>query len=226
MALLEIIAYDIEGCVLAERNGADRIELCTDPHLGGTTPTLSLLKEAVELVKIPIHVMIRPRGGDFNYTEEEFYRMLECIPAIRDLGAAGVVFGVLNSDYTFDVYRNRLLMNQCKNLNVTFHRAFDELAHPYTSLRKIIDLGFNRILTSGQQDTAIEAAEFLSELVSEAANAITIMPGSGITSRNIAMLDHIIGAREYHTSAKKVDGQGNYIGVDENEVKAIKTQLL
>lgn len=225
MALLEIIAYNLEGCVLAERNGADRIELCADPHLGGTTPAMSLLKEAIGLVNIPIQVMVRPRGGDFNYTEEEFKRMLESISLIKDLGASGVVFGVLNSDQTLDVRRNQLLMNQCKNLDVTFHRAFDELAHPYTSLRKITDLGFDRILTSGQQEKAIDATEFLSELVSEAANEITIMPGSGITSKNISMLHRLVGAKEYHTSAKEVDDHGNYIGVDTNEVKAIKSQL-
>ena len=225
MAVLEVIAFDLEGCKIAEDNGADRIELCADPHLGGTTPSFELIDQCVNSIQIPINVMIRPRGGDFVYTSQEFQVMKNSIERIRDIGVNGFVFGILKKDNTLDLERNKSLKNLSGSSEVTFHRAFDQIAHPFTSTYNLIGLGFKRILTSGQMNFAIEATEFLADLIDLADNQISIMPGSGITSVNISKLNRVLNAKEYHTSAKILDSNGNYLGVDPQEVMKIKSLI-
>ena len=225
MAVLEVIAYDLEGCKIAEDNGADRIELCADPHLGGTTPSVELIDRCINSIQIPINVMIRPRGGDFVYTNDEFQVMKDLINRIKKMGVNGLVFGVLKKDNTLDLERNIILKNLSGRCEVTFHRAFDQMAHPFTSTLNLIGLGFQRILTSGQMNYAIEATEFLADIIHLAGNQVVIMPGSGITSNNISMLHSLVKAKEYHTSAKMVDSNGNYLGVDPHEVRKIKSLI-
>jgi copper homeostasis protein len=181
---IETCAFSLESCLIAQRAGANRIELCGGMFEGGTTPSAGLIQMATKAVQIPVYVMIRPRGGDFCYSETEFEVMKTDLNLAKTLGAKGLVFGILKPDGTIDIERNKALIELSKPLGVTFHRAFDMSRDPFEALESIIECGFERILTSGQKNTAIEGKELLKELIKKANNRIKIMAGSGVNIQN------------------------------------------
>lgn len=200
--LIEICLGNARGVLAAQNGGADRVELCSDLVEGGLTPTLGAFRTARKLAdRIKINVMIRPRGGDFCYSDEEFLEMKEDLRIFREEGADGFVFGILNPDGTVDERRNAELLSMCGSLPATFHRAFDMTKDGKASLEVLIGLGFKRVLTSGQCSTAMEGSRFIAELVKQAGDRIIVMPGCGINAGNIKKLEQITGAVEYHMSA-------------------------
>lgn len=198
---LEIIGFNIESCIAAQDAGADRIELCASPGEGGTTPSYAFIKEARKKLNIDLYVMIRPRGGDFLYTNEEFEIMKNDVMACKQLGCDGIVTGILMEDGKVDKKRCKELLEYAYPLEATFHRAFDRVADPYEAMEDIIDLGFERILTSGLVPKAIDGKETLSALIKKSAERIIIMPGSGVNASNIISIAESTGAREFHSSA-------------------------
>ena len=199
---LEVIAFDIESCIIAEQSGANRIELCDNQADGGTTPSYGFIKQAREKVKIELFPIIRPRGGDFLYSDEEFEMMKNDIDICKQLGCDGIVTGILKSDGTVDKDRMKVLVNIAYPMSVTFHRAFDRTKDPFQAMEDIIEIGCERILTSGQKSTAMEGIELISELIIKAENRIIIMPGSGIKSDNIIEIAQRSNAIEFHSSAR------------------------
>ena len=202
--MVEVCANGVESCLAAQQGGADRVELCASIPEGGTTPSYGEIKVARRvLTTTRLHVIIRPRGGDFLYSDLEVERMAADIAVCRELGVDGVVFGCLNADGTVDVEKNRYLMDCARGMSVTCHRAFDRAADPSKALETIIDLGFDRILTSGQQPKAIQGAELLAQLNRQAAGRIILLAGSGVTEQNIRELHEQTGLREFHFSARE-----------------------
>lgn len=215
---LEVIAFDILSCQLAADNGADRIELCANPHEGGTTPSYGMMKSARKSTNIQVFPIIRPRGGDFLYTETEFEVMKDDIKAAQDIGCEGVVIGILSNDGSVDVERCQELVELANGMDVTFHRAFDRVNDPQTSLEQIIAIGCKRILSSGLRPTAIEGTSILKALVSQANERIKIMPGSGVRAENIIQLAKDTGASCFHSSARKtLKSQMQYLNTDMKE---------
>ncbi len=199
----EICANSVESCMAAQEGGANRVELCAGIPEGGTTPSYGEIKVARRLLTdTKLHVIIRPRGGDFLYSALEMERMEEDIRMCRELGADGVVFGCLKADGTVDMEQNCRLMECAKGMSVTFHRAFDRTIDPFQALEDIISLGCDRILTSGQQPKAIEGTTLLAELQEKAAGRITLLAGSGVTEENIRRIYDATGIHEYHFSAR------------------------
>jgi copper homeostasis protein len=199
---LEVIGFDLASCVTAENQGADRIELCANPHDGGTTPSYGMISLARTHTSIQLFPIIRPRGGDFLYTAMEFHSMIADVEQCRDLGCDGVVIGMLAEDGEIDIDRCEELVQHAAGMQVTFHRAFDRVRDPLTSLEKIIDLGCTRILTSGLHPNVDLGKEMLRSLVDAAGDRITIMPGSGVRSGNVLELVKFTGARAFHSSAR------------------------
>jgi copper homeostasis protein len=187
----------------ARKGGAGRIELCDNFTEGGTTPSYGTILVALKHLQMDLFVIIRPRGGDFLYSDIEFEVMKQDILFVRDAGVKGVVFGILSKDGKIDIERNRQLLELAKPMQATFHRAFDMTDDPFSALEDIITIGFDRILTSGQKATAIEGADTISKLVKQAGNRIIIMPGSGINEENILELAQKTGAKEFHASLRK-----------------------
>lgn len=197
--LIEICLENSQSVLAAQEGGADRVELCSDLFEGGLTPTLGMFRTARKLAdKIKINVMIRPRGGDFCYSQEEFNVMQEDLHIFKEEGADGLVFGILNTDGTIDKERSEALLQKAGNLPCTFHRAFDMTPDGKASLETLINLGFTRVLTSGLEPTVPEGAFFLRELVQEAGKRIIVMPGCGLNERNFKRMHEIINAKEYH----------------------------
>ena len=208
--LVEVCAYSLESCVNAEKAGAGRIELCSSPGEGGTTPGTGLLSLVKRTVSIPVYVMIRPRGGDFVYDTYETETMYAEIDAARKAGADGVVLGALNPDGSIDRKLTTSLIKAARPLGVTFHRAFDLTADPLQALEDIIDSGADRILTSGQQSNVKQGIETLRKIVCQAAGRIEIMAGSGVGPGNVAALS-TIGVDCIHLSGKAFRrGRQNY----------------
>lgn len=201
--MLEICCFSLESCLTAQKAGAYRIELCGGMFEGGTSPSAGLIKLARQNLSIKLYVMIRPRGGDFCYSETEFEVMKEDILVAKELGADGVVFGILNPDGSVDVASNRELVELAKPLKVTFHRAFDVSAEPFEALETIIALGFERILTSGQKNTAIDGIDLLKALAEKADNRIEIMAGSGVSAQNAPQLLEA-GVHALHMTGKGI----------------------
>ncbi|MDR2968505.1 MAG: copper homeostasis protein CutC [Tannerellaceae bacterium] len=200
---VEICANSAQSCVEAEAGGAKRVELCAAIPEGGTTPSYGEIKTAQELTRtIDIHVIIRPRGGDFLYTEAEVQAMLHDIELCRQLKVHGVVFGCLTGEGDVDTALLRRLVAAARPLSVTFHRAFDVCRDPFLALEQIIEAGCDRILTSGQQPNAEQGIPLIAELVKKAAGRIIIMPGCGVRENNIARIEAETGATEFHTSAR------------------------
>ena len=234
---LEVIAYCIEACRIAQLAGADRIELCDNPGDGGTTPSAGVIRRAKEICSIPIFPIIRPRGGDFLYSDDEFRIMMTDISYCRDIGCEGVVLGILDKDGHVDSRRTSALTDLAYPMDVTFHRAFDRVKDPFQSLEDIIRCGCTRILTSGLKPTAAEGIELLKSLHGAASGRITIMPGSGIRASNISAVARSTGSRELHSSAAiKVDSQMEYrnetmherlqhVMPDREEIMAMKSAL-
>ena len=201
--VVEICANSVRSCIEAERGGAVRVELCAAIPEGGTTPSWGEMVVARRAISIDMNVIIRPRAGDFLYSDLEFEAMVADIDAARRAGANGVVFGCLTAEGDVDIERNRELMAAAEGLSVTFHRAFDVCREPMIALEQIIALGFDRILTSGQEPNAMEGAGLIARLVEQAGDRIIIMPGCGINEGNIAEIKLITGAREFHFSARE-----------------------
>ena len=192
--MVEVCANGVESCLAAQQGGADRVELCAGIPEGGTTPSYGEIKVARRVLTTTcLHVIIRPRGGDFLYSDLEVERMAADIAVCRDLGVDGVVFGCLKADGTIDVEKNRYLMECSQGMSVTMHRAFDRAADPEQALEQIIALGFNRILTSGQQPKAIQGVDLLARLNRQAAGRIILMAGSGVTEQNIKEIRDVTG---------------------------------
>lgn len=199
MALLEICCYGIDCAVTAEQAGADRIELCSAPKEGGLTPSAGVLRQVRQKVSIPVHPIIRPRGGDFCYTDGEFATMLEDIAFVRELGFPGLVIGLLDEDGNIDLPRMKQVMQAAEGMAVTFHRAFDMCHHPLQAFEQLAALGVARILTSGQQQTAETGISLLREL-KQHSGAPIIMAGAGVRLSN---LNKFVanGIEELHSSA-------------------------
>ena len=200
----EICANSAESCVAAQAGGAHRVELCASMPEGGTTPSYGEIKLARKHIDIRLHVIIRPRGGDFLYTPLELDIMEEDIRMARQAGADGVVFGCLTPEGDLDMPAMERLMKASEGMAVTFHRAFDYVRAPKQVLEQLINLGVDRVLTSGQQPSAIQGADLLAELVQQAAGRIVIMPGCGVNESNIAELAVRTGASEFHFSAREI----------------------
>lgn len=198
---LEIIGFNIKSCLAAQQNGAHRIELCASPGEGGTTPSYSFIKRAKELLRIPVYVMIRPRGGDFLYSADEFKIMTDEISICKQLDCDGVVLGILKEDGTVDIDRCKLLVEHAYPMGVTFHRAFDRVCNPVQALEDVIATGCERILTSGLHPKAEQGKEVIADLIRRAEDRIIIMPGSGVNAQNIQAIIKETGAREIHSSA-------------------------
>ena len=194
----------MESCLAAQKGGADRVELCAGIPEGGTTPSYGEIASAWEvLTHSRLHVIIRPRGGDFLYSDIEIRTMLKDIEIARKLGADGVVFGCLTAEGEVDLPVMQKLMEAAQGLSVTFHRAFDVCHNPQRALEQIIKLGCNRILTSGQQPTAELGIPLLEELQKQAAGRITLLAGCGVNENNIARIAAETGINEFHFSARE-----------------------
>lgn len=205
MRIIEICANSAQSCVEAEAGGAKRVELCAGIPEGGTTPSYGEIRMAQRLTsKIDINVIIRPRGGDFLYTEAEIGSMLLDIELCKQLGVHGVVFGCLTKEGDIDVPLMRRLIETAAPLSVTCHRAFDVCRDPFQAMEELIDLGCDRILTSGQQSDAVKGIPMIKQLVERADDRIIIMPGCGVREENIALIEQETGAKEFHTSARSV----------------------
>jgi copper homeostasis protein len=200
--LLEVIAFDLVSCAVAANAGAHRIELCANPPEGGTTPSLGMMKLARQITPLPLFPIIRPRGGDFLYTEDEFACMQRDIQMAKQIGCDGVVLGMLKSDGNIDRERTARLVDLAYPMEVTFHRAFDRARDPQEALETIIQIGCTRVLTSGQHPTALEGSEIIRQLIEAADERIIIMPGSGVRSSNLESLHEQTGATEFHSSAR------------------------
>lgn len=208
---IEICANSVESAIEAQRGGAYRVELCAGIPEGGTTPSYGEIKMARELLSIRLHVIIRPRGGDFLYTPLEQSIMLHDIDMARQLGVDGVVFGCLTPDGDIDLPLMERLMKASEGMSVTFHRAFDMCRNPRKALEEIIALGCDRILTSGQQATAEKGISLLKELNVQADGRIIIMPGCGVNSDNIRKIAEETGASEFHFSGRSsIESKMNY----------------
>ena len=203
MYRFEICANSVASCVAAQEGGADRVELCAGIPEGGTTPSYGMIRNARASISIALNIIIRPRGGDFLYSENEIQEMIYDIQSAKELGADGLVFGCLNPDGTVDMTAMKRLMEAAGDTPVTFHRAFDHTNNPLKALEDIISLGCARILTSGCRPTALEGAQLLSQLVERAGNRIIIMPGCGVRESNIAEIARLSGAKEFHFSARE-----------------------
>jgi len=236
-AVLEIAVFNIESALLAASSGADRLELCENPLEGGTTPSYGFLKHIAAKISIPVFPIIRPRGGDFLYSEAEFKQICYDIELCKDLGFKGVVSGVLLTDGQVDYKRTKEMVSLAGNMQFTFHRAFDRTIDPLKALAIIIEAGAHRILTSGQVPNAFDGKDLIKKLVEIAENNIIILPGSGVRASNIKDLQAFTGAKELHSSARiSVNSSMEYqpISMNENmkntyidaaEIKAMKDQL-
>lgn len=200
--ILEICCFNLQSCIVAASSGADRLELCMDPGDGGTTPSYGLIRAAREKCAVRLYPIIRPRGGDFFYDDDDYAQMMLDIRLCKDLDCDGVVIGGLLPDGSIDKARCAQLVEAAGTMGVTFHRAFDRASDPRQALEDIIDIGCERILTSGQHPTAMEGAPLIQALVTQAGERIRIMPGGGVRAENIVALQEKTGAGEFHTAAR------------------------
>jgi copper homeostasis protein len=233
---LEICCYTVESAIIAEKAGADRIELCENYTEGGTTPSYGSIKTAIDKLNIPVNIIIRPRGGDFLYSDTEFEIIKQDVKTVKQLGANGVVIGFLNSDGSLDIEKTKEIIELAKPMEVTFHRAFDRCKEPFMALEQLINIGVDCILTSGQEQTAYEGANLISNLIEKANSRIIIMPGSGVNDRNISKLIAKTKAFQFHSSAKTfIQTKMNYSNktipmgsnlVDENRIVSVDFDMV
>ena len=195
--VLEICIDSVESAIASQQGGADRVELCDNLLEGGTTPSAGTIALARKNIDIDMNVIIRPRGGDFLYSDVEFQVMEYDIEQAKQLGANGVVIGILNQDGTVDVERTRTLVGLARPLSVTFHRAFDVSRDPFEALEVLVNLGIDRVLTTGQESSALEGLDLITDLVQTAADRIIIMPGGG-TERSVQKVVAQTGVKEFH----------------------------
>ena len=201
--IFEVCVDSVDSAVAAEQGGATRVELCAALLEGGLTPSAGTIAITRAQVSIGLQVMIRPRGGDFLYSDTEFASMKHDIELAKHLGANGVVFGLLTAAGDIDSDRTRVLLDHAKPMNVTFHRAFDMTRDPIAALETLIELGINRVLTSGQEVSALEGAELVHGLLVHADDKIIVMPGGGITEQNIKKVLDTTGAKEIHVTGTR-----------------------
>jgi len=201
---IEICVDSVQSALHAQEAGASRVELCDNLPEGGTTPGYGTIISARNNLRIGLHVIIRPRGGDFLYSELEYDIMKREIDICGEAGVDGIVLGILKSDGSIDIERTARLIDVAKPMSATFHRAFDMCRDPVSGLEDIIASGAHRLLTSGQKNSAREGAANLRDLVIQAGQRIIIMPGSGINETNIEAIAKMTGAKEFHLSARKV----------------------
>ena len=239
--ICEIVVYNIESALKAQEGGADRIELCDNPGEGGTTPSYGTIEAVRQNVNLDVYVMIRPRGGDFHYSNYEFLSMRRDISQCHKISVDGVVFGILNPDGTLDKKRCKELIDKAKPLKVTCHRAFDMTRDPFEALEDCIEVGFDRILTSGQQAQALKGADLIGQLIKKANGRIAIMPGSGVNENTVQDILAKSKAIEIHFSAtssresgmmyrnRSIEGMGSDEGsefkvrtVDPDRVRAMR----
>ncbi len=199
---IEICVDSVEGAMTAARGGADRVELCDNLMEGGTTPSGGCIKLARANLSIGLQVIIRPRGGDFLYSDIEMAVMVEDVRLAKALGADGVVIGCLTADGDVDQARTSALAELARPMNVTFHRAFDMCRDPRKALETLIELGIDRVLTSGQEASVLEGLDLICDLNKLAAGRIIVMPGGGLTARNVQKIVERSGVREVHLSAR------------------------
>jgi len=235
--ILEIAVFNIESAISAFAAGADRIEFCENPMEGGTTPSYGSLKTLIHKTKTPVFPIIRPRGGDFLYSDDEFDSMKSDLLLIKDLGYPGAVIGLLKKDGHIDIDRTAALVSIADNMEITFHRAFDRCIDPLKGLEDIIQTGCKRILTSGQVPHVSNALPLITQLVNNANGRIIIMPGSGVRANNIADIISSTGVMEIHSSARKnypskmlfspasMQEQMMFTGIDEAEIMAMKKAI-
>jgi len=228
--LLEIAVFNIESALQAMDAGSNRIEFCENPQEGGTTPSYGSLQVLAKLATTPVFPIIRPRGGDFLYSKYEYDSIKEDLIMIKELDYPGAVIGFLNNDGSIDIDRTRELVELAGEMEITFHRAFDRCNNAVKGLEAIIQTGCKRILTSGQVPNANDALPILKQLVDQAGDRIIIMPGSGVRANNIEHIIQSTGAKEIHSSARKMypskmnfnqstmQEQMQFTGVDENEI--------
>jgi copper homeostasis protein len=200
--ILEVCVDSVESAVAAEQGGAHRVELCSSLFDGGVTPSAGLIATVRQRVSIGLHVMIRPRGGDFCYSDDEFQIMQRDILMAKQLGTDGIVLGILDLDGRVDVSRTKQLVELAGPMKVTYHRAFDMSSDLFASLRDLQTTGVHCVLTSGGKESAAEGAEILKRLVEAASNSIAIMAGCGIEDHNVSTLIERTGVREIHASLK------------------------
>lgn len=194
----EACVGSIQEAILAEKNGADRIELCDNLIEGGTTPSYGCIKHSVETLSIPVFVMIRPRGGDFHYSEVEIATMKEDILMAKKLGAPGVVFGALTEEGDLDIPTLSCFVEAAKPMHITFHKAIDEIEDPSSVIPKLIELGFDRILSSGKESTALEGASLLNEMIAKADKKLIIVAAGKVSFSNVQECSNKIHTDEFH----------------------------
>jgi copper homeostasis protein len=200
----EICIDSISGVLAAKSAGAHRVEFCANLLEGGITPSRGMIHQARKVAGIKLHVIIRPRGGDFLYDDDEFSIQEADIDAAKAEGADGVVIGLLQADGTIDVLRTRALVTRARPLAVTFHRAFDMTPDPFAALDTLISLGVERVLTSGQEASVLEGLPLITELVRRAGEKIIVMPGGGITARNVQRIVSEARPKEIHFAALEI----------------------
>jgi len=237
---VEIATSDFITTKSAVEGGADRIELCANLAEGGVTPSYGYIKKCRDSFALPLYPIIRPRGGDFLYTTEEFEVMVYDARLCRQLGCDGVVIGLLNKDGSIDTARTSRLVEAVYPLGVTFHRAFDRCNDPIAAMEQLIEIGCERILTSGQKQNAIDGVELIAELNRVAAERIIIMPGSGVRKENVKWLGEQTGCIEFHASLRsRIASNMGFVqpafaaddesytnnAIDVNEVKAFRGAL-
>lgn len=236
---LEIATSDFESTRNAVVGGADRIELCANLGEGGTTQSYGVIKKCRESFDVKIYPIIRVRGGDFFYTEEEFECMLHDALQCKNLGCDGIVIGFLNRDASIDVKRTAQLVEAVYPLGVTFHRAFDRCVAPFEALEQLVNIGCERVLTSGQQLTAPEGAGLIAELNRVANGRIGVMPGSGVRANNLAALAAQTKCHEFHTSLRELkksnmtffppafenNNENDHYSINEEAVRVMKNTL-
>lgn len=234
---LEVCAFHLESCIIAEKAGAYRVELCDNPIEGGTTPGYGTIKKVREKISIRLYPILRPRSGSYYYSDEEFDILKEDILICRELGCDGISVGVQTINAVIDTERMKRIVDWAGPMGVTCNRVFDCAPDPYEALEDIIACGCERVLTSGQETAAPQAGAVLAKLVEQAGDRISIMPGAGVNSSNLATLIQVCGAYEYHASARikadnpvryintRVSDYGNVYIADEQEVSAMVAVL-
>ncbi len=221
--ILEVCAFNIQSCLIADKAGASRVELCADPLEGGTTPSYGLIQYALAYTHIPVWPMIRPRGGSYVFDEADMAIILKDILICRELGCPGIVTGVQLPNGKIDTIQMKRIVDLAYPMAVSCHKVFDETPDAFEALDSLIEAGCVRVLTSGLQKTAMEGAPLLAKLLEHAAGRITIMPGGTIRSSNIASIANSTGAKEFHSSGVISRGVVNIS--DEEEVKRMVAAL-
>lgn len=198
--ILEVCCGSLASALAAQEGGAHRVELCANLYEGGTTPSQGTLELTREKLSIKIHVLIRPRGSDFVYNEDEMEIIRRDIVRCKELGIDGIVIGFLTPEGKIDTEKTEEIVELARPMSITFHRAFDMCKDPYVGLEELIKIGVDRILTSGQKNIAPDGVDLIADLVKKAGNMIIIMPGAGLEVENIAEFHALVGAKEYHST--------------------------